>query len=62
MWLVSSLKFIDYTKKEFLSDCIAIGFLTKGGFSYKDLCELTFDEFELVLNESINFVKEINNG
>ena len=47
------LSYIDVDMQSFLVECATIGFWTKGAFPFPSLKELPFDEFEIVLKESL---------
>ena len=57
--MIGSLQYIDFSNKQYLSDCIVISFLTNGGFSKEILDKLTYDDFKFSLNEAIEVNKEI---
>jgi hypothetical protein len=50
-WLFESAKYIDFTWEHLITEGIGITQLTFGGFSFKDLCEMTFDNYEMTIKK-----------
>jgi len=63
LWLFKGLRYIDFSWKEFLGECILICRETKGGFTLSDIQNLSFDEYQFVLKEAFRLQKqEVGDG
>jgi len=52
-WLLEAIKFIDFTKENFIKESFLIMYYTKGGINKKELDGMPFDEYEIWLKEAI---------
>lgn len=57
-WLASALRFIDFRRKDLINETIFINQVLPGAFSYTDLKNMAFSDYEEILNR----VKDIANG
>lgn len=57
MWLVQSLQYIDFNYKVLIQEIFRIGTYTPV-FSYTDLKEMTFDQYSIVIEETLRMQKE----
>jgi hypothetical protein len=59
MGLIKSISNIDFTPEAFLKESILICRETKGGFTFRDIKDLDYDEYLLVVNEADRLQKPI---
>jgi hypothetical protein len=52
IWLEWALQFIDFSKEALLKEYFWIANHSQGGFTYRDICGMSFKEYEIVLNEA----------
>lgn len=62
MWMALALKLIDFNKEVFLNEVVFINRVIPGAFTYQDLYNLEFDQYELLLDSVIKIAKEKKNG
>lgn len=62
LWLMSSLYLIDFNYQVFLSECIKIGYTTKGVFSYEALKNMPFCDYMDVNKQVDKLVEGLKNG
>ena len=56
LWMVQSLQYIDFNYEVLIKEVFRIGTYTPI-FSYTDLKEMTFDQYEIVIKEAIRMHK-----
>lgn len=56
----SAIKYIDYTKEQFLQECLTIGSVSNGLFGYGDLYSMPMKEMEYLYGMCKKIVREVN--
>lgn len=56
--MFKSLRLIDFNRNNFLEETIIINIAFPGAFSYFDLGEMYFDEYEKILEYAKQFIKK----
>lgn len=59
-WLIRSFQYIDFSYDVFIQEAFAISYYSRGGFSYRDICELDFLEYEVALKEAMRIRDTLN--
>lgn len=60
LWLIKSLRYIDFTIQDLIDESVYIAYCTKGGISYNDLCNMRFDEYEMILRSVKKMIRDVN--
>ena len=61
-WLFAAADLIDFNYEILIKDVIVIGQLTNGGFSFTAICDMYFDVYLLLRNETLRIQKDIEAG
>jgi hypothetical protein len=57
--LFESIEYLDFSKKDFLTEAFAISQATLGGFGLSDLVDMDFRDYEHVVTKAIEILSSI---
>jgi len=61
-WIFNSIEFIDFNSLAFINESYVISQITNGGFTYRDLREMDFNDYEEIVKLTKPIAEKMEGG